>query len=140
MHTIVAVLFRLILLQIRYSIDLPAYSIGPLAPRGAVGSRQDGLSRQLSLHTSQLCDMACVSANDLPVHSVMVSIHFFFDTPFIRLPLTVPCSFTLVRPADLVTCPCHFSFRCFTVAIIYSYGHNVLCDGLRTCSLVIRCL
>ena len=50
MHTSVAVLFRLILLQITYSIDLPAFSIGPLAPRGAVGSRLDGLSRQLSPH------------------------------------------------------------------------------------------
>ena len=50
MHTSDAVLFRLILLQIMYSIDLPAFSIGHLAPRGAVGSRQDGLSRQLSPH------------------------------------------------------------------------------------------
>ena len=50
MHSSVAVLFSLILLQITYSIDLPAFSLGPLAPRGAVGSRQDGLSRQLSPH------------------------------------------------------------------------------------------
>ena len=50
MHTSVAVLFRLILLQITYFIDLPAFSIGPFAPRAAVGSRQDGLSRQLSPH------------------------------------------------------------------------------------------
>ena len=50
MHTSVAALIRLILLQITYSIDLPAFSIGPLAPRGAVGSRQGGLSRQLSPH------------------------------------------------------------------------------------------
>ena len=59
---------------------------------------------------------------------LILSIHFFFGictpTPY-SLALTVPCSFTLVRPSDLVRC--RFSFRRFAVARRYSYGQYVLC-------------
>ena len=61
---------------------------------------------------------------------LILSIHFFFGictpTPY-SLALTVPCSFTLVRPSDLVRC--RFSFCRFAVARRYSYGQYVLCDG-----------
>ena len=40
----------------------------------------------------------------------MLSIQLFFGPPLLRLPSTVPYSITLVRPSDLVTCPCHFRF------------------------------
>ena len=76
-----------------------------------------------SLHSCRLCAMAWVSAKDLLVHSAMLSIQLFFGLPLLRLPSTAaPCSITLVRPSDLVTCPYHFSFRRFTVARRSSYG------------------
>ena len=58
----------------------------------------------------------------MPVHSAILSAHLFSACPLLRLPPTVPCSITLVRPSDLVTCPYHFSFRHFTVARRCSYG------------------
>ena len=72
--------------------------------------------------------MASVSAKDLPVHSAMLSIQLFFGLLLLRLPSTVPCSITLVRPSDLVTCPYHFSFRRFTVFRRSSYGPMIY-DG-----------
>ena len=67
-------------------------------------------------------------------------IHFFLGLPLLRLPSTVPCSITLVRSSDLVTCPYHFSFRRFTVARRSSYGPMCIVMVFRTCSLVIRSL
>ena len=51
-----------------------------------------------SLHSCRLCAMVCVSAKDVPVHSAMLSIHFFFGLlPFLRLfPYIV--SLSLGRP------------------------------------------
>ena len=69
-----------------------------------------------SLHSCRLCAMAWISSKDVLVHSAMLSIQLFFGLPLLRLPSTVPCSTTLVRPSDLVTCPYHFSFRRFTVS------------------------
>ena len=92
--------------------------LGPLAPRGAIGARHDGLPRQFSPLLPVVCDGLSLSEG-LSVHSAMLSLQLFFGLPLLRLPSTVPCSITLVRPSDLVMCPYHFSFRRFTVASIY---------------------
>ena len=93
-----------------------------------------------SLHSCRLCAMAWVSAKDLPVHSAMLSLQLFFGLPLLRLPSTVPCSITLDRPSDLVTCPYHFSLRRFTVARRSSYGPICFTMVSRTCSFVTRSL
>ena len=54
-----------------------------------------------SLHACRLCAMTWVSAKDLPVHSAMLSIQLLFGMPLLRLPSTVPCNVTLVRPSIL---------------------------------------
>ena len=86
--------------------------------------------------------LAWVSAKDLPVHSAMLSIQLFFGLPLLRLPSTVPCNITLVRPSNLVTCPCpyHFRFCRFAVATRSSYGPICFMMIFRTCSLVTRSL
>ena len=58
-----------------------------------------------SLHSCRLCDMACVFAK--PVHSTILSAHFFFCPPILRFPSMVPRSITLA--SITVTWPCHFS-------------------------------
>ena len=65
--------------------------------------------------------MACVSANDLPVQSALMSVHLFFGLLLHCLPSIAPRSITLVRPSDVVMCPFHFSFRRSTLARISSY-------------------
>ena len=110
----------------RFTVVNALPCLGPLAPRGAVGARHDGLPRQLSPLMPRVC-MVCVSANDLPAHSANLSIHFFLGLPLLRLPSTVPCSITLVRPSDLVTCPYHFSFAVLQLpgdlrAVLYIYA------------------
>ena len=70
---------------------------------------------------------------DLPVHSAMLSIQLFFGLPLLRLPSTVPCNITSVRPSDLVTCPYHFGFRRFRVARRSSYGPICFMMVVRTC-------
>ena len=116
--------------------------LGPLAPRGAVGARHDGLPHQFSPLLPVVCHgfFNCVSGKDLPVYSAMLSIQLFFGLPLLRLPSTVPCNITLVRPSDLITCPYHFSFRRFTPARRSSYGPICFMMVFRTCSLVARSL
>ena len=45
--------------------------------------------------------MASVYANDLPVHSAMLSVQLFCGLPHPRLPSSVHCSITLVRPSGI---------------------------------------
>ena len=75
-----------------------------------------------SLYSCRLCGIACVSAKDLPVQSKMLSVYLFFGPLLLCLHSTIPCSITLVRLSDLVTCPHHFSFCRFTVVRRFSYG------------------
>ena len=57
-----------------------------------------------------------------------------------RLPSTVPCTITLVRPSDLVTCPYHFSCRRFTVVRRSSHVPMCFMMVFRMLPLVIRSL
>ena len=110
--------------------------LGPLVPRGAAGARHDGRPRQLPTLLPVVCRCLCLcegfagplrdAVNPLPSRPTPSS--------------TVPCSITLVRPSDLATCSCHFSFGRFTVARKSSYGPICVVMVFRTCSLVIRSL
>ena len=89
--------------------------LGPLAPRGAVGARHDGLPRQFSPLLPVVCHVLRLSEGFAgPLRDV--AIQLLFGLPLLRSPSTVPCSITLVMPSDLVRCPYHFSCRRFTVA------------------------
>ena len=110
-----------------YVLDLPC--LGPLAPRGAVGARHDGLPRQLSplmpvvCHGLSLCEGFAGPLRDV--------VNQLLSRPTLRLPSTVSCSITLVSPSDLVACPYHFGFHLFTVARRSLYGPILRCDGFR---------
>ena len=62
--------YRLPIFELRQlgAIHLALPCLGPLALRGTVGARHDGLLRQLS-------PLPPVVRQDLPVHSAMLSIH-----------------------------------------------------------------
>ena len=102
--------------------------LGPLAPQGAVGARHGGLPRQFYPLLPVVCHGLSLSEGFAgPLCDVI-------GLPLLRLPSTVPCNITLVRPSDLVTCPYHFSFRRFTVARRSSYGPICFTMVFRTCS------
>ena len=86
--------------------------LGPLAPRGAVGARHDGLPRQFSPLLPVVCHGLSLSEGFAGPLCDVITPALFRPAPS----STVPCSITLVRPSDLVTCPYHFSFRRFTVS------------------------
>ena len=95
--------------------------LGPLVPRRAVGARHDGLPRQFSPLLPVVCHGLSISEKFAgPLRDVVDPA--LFRPALLRLPSTVPCNITLIRPSDLVTCPYHFSFRLFTVARRSSYG------------------
>ena len=125
MHTGAAVLSSLIPLQTTYSTDLPAFCLGPLPPRGAIWSRHE-----LSPHLPVVCHGLCLCEGFAGPLRDVVNPLLFRHTPY-SLAFDYSRSITLVRPSDLVTGLYHFSSRRFTatVARIYSYGHNMLCDG-----------
>ena len=113
-----------------HQIILP-HQLSLLLPCGIYSSKR---------HMPGVCHaMARVSAKDLPVHSAMLSVHLFFGLPILRVPSTVPCSITLVRPSDIVTCAYHFRVWRFTVARRSSYGflHILVMvpihDTIRSC-------
>ena len=109
------------------SLALPC--IRPLAPRGAVWARHDGLPHELSPLLPVVCHGLCLCEGFAGPLRDVVKLPLF-DIPLIRLPSTVPYSITLVRPSYLVTCPYHFSFPRFTVARRPQYGPIImLCDG-----------
>ena len=110
--------------------------LGPLAPRGAAGARHGGLPRQLPPLLPVVCRGLCLCEGFAGPLRDAVSPLPSRPTPS----STVPCSITLVRPSDLATCSCHFSFRRFTVARKSSYGPLCVVMVFRTCSLVIRSL
>ena len=65
---------------------------------GCWGTTDDFTSSFLhfSLFSSALWDLA----NSRPVHSLMLSSHFFFCLPPLPLPFTVPCKMVLARPDE----------------------------------------
>ena len=75
---------------------------------------------------------------DLPVHSAMLSVHLSFGRTLLRLPSTVPCSITLVRPSDShVPIPFQFSplYSCQEIFVrscmLYgSFPHMLVSDSV----------
>ena len=53
--------------------------------------------------------------NSRPVHSLMLSSHFFLCLPRLLPPLTVPCKMVLARPDERETWPHHCSLHLFNV-------------------------
>ena len=84
----------------------------------------DRLPHQLSPLLLVVCHGLCLCEGFAGPLRDVVS-HLLFGRSLLRQHSTVPCSITLVRPSDLVTCPYHFGFRRFTVARRCSYGHNL---------------
>ena len=72
-----------------------------------------------SLHSSRLSAFLMAAYSVMPVHSGMLSSRLFFCLPLLLPPCTVPCRIVLASPADLVTCPYHFSLRLFTVVKMF---------------------
>ena len=50
-------------------------------------------------------------AKFIPVHTLILSSHFFFCLPLFLFPYTVPCRIVFAKPEDLETWPSHLSFR-----------------------------
>ena len=74
-----------------------------------------GILATNSLHSSLLSAFLKASLRCNPVHSFILSPHFFVSLPLFLPPGTVPCSMVFASPDDLVTCPYYFSFWCLTV-------------------------
>ena len=53
--------------------------------------------------------------NSRPVHSLMLSSHFFFRLSCLLPPFTVPCKMVLARPDERETWPYHCSLRLFAI-------------------------
>ena len=61
----------------------------------------------ISLFSIALWDLP----NSRPVHSLMLSSHFFFCLPCLLPPFSVPCKMVLARPDERETSPYHCSLR-----------------------------
>ena len=70
------------------------------------------------LHLSLFSTALLVLANSRPVHSRMLSSHFFLCL----LCLLPPCKIVLARPDAQETCPYHYSLRLFTIVRRSSFG------------------
>ena len=55
------------------------------------------------------------SPSPIPVHSLMLSSHFFFCLPLLLAPFTVPCRIVFAMLEELEMWPYHLSFRFFTM-------------------------
>ena len=88
-----------------------------------------------SLHSSRLSAFLMAAPSVKPVHSGMLSSHFFFCLPRLLPPWTVPCMIVLASPDDLVMCTYHLSLRCLTVARRSSWGPMACRVLFRTSSL-----
>ena len=88
-----------------------------------------------SLFSSALWDLA----NSRPVHSLILSSHFFFCLLCNRLPFTMPCKMVLARPDERETCLYICSLRLFTM-VRRSCGPISCWILARTLSLVTRYL
>ena len=75
-------------------------------------------------------------ANSRPVHSLILSFHFFLCLPRLLPPFTVPCKMNLDRPGERETCPYHCSLRFFTMVRMSSCGPFACWILARTSSLV----
>ena len=73
--------------------------------------------------------------NSRPVHSLILSSHFFFCLPCVLPPFTVPCKTVLARPDERKTCPYHCSLCHFTM-VRSSCGPIARLIFARTSSLV----
>ena len=81
---------------------------------GVVGTPQttsQPVSSIFSVFSTALWDLA----NSRPVHSLMLSSHFFLFLPCLLPPFTVPCKMVLARPDAGATCLYHFNWRLFTM-------------------------
>ena len=74
-------------------------------------------------------------ANSRPVHSLMLSSHFFLCLPCLLPPFTVPCKMVSARPHKRKTWPYHCSLRFFTVVRRSSCGPFARWILARTSSL-----
>ena len=85
-----------------------------------------------SLFSTALWDLP----NSRPVHSLMLSSHFFLCPPCLLPPFTVPCKIVLARPDERETLPYHCSLRLFTMVRKSSCGPIACWNLARTSSLV----
>ena len=67
--------------------------------------------RQPTRHSAALV----ASAKLRPVHSAMLSAHFFRGRPLLLPPFTVPCKQIFAKPQPRVVWPNHFIFLVFTI-------------------------
>ena len=86
----------------------------------------------LDLFSAALVELA----KSIPVHSLILSSHFFFCLPLFLLPFTVPCRVVFAKPEDLETWPNLLSFRLLTRVRSSSYSPMAAWICLRTSSLV----
>ena len=74
--------------------------------------------------------------NSRPVHSLMLSSHFFLCLPCLLPPFTVPCNMVLARPVEREPWPYHYNLRLFTIVKRSSSGPIACWILARTSSLV----
>ena len=86
-----------------------------------------------SLFSTALWDLP----NSRPVHSLMLSSHFFLCLPCLLSPFTVPCKMVLARSDERETWPYHCSLRLFTIVRRSSCG-PVACWILARTSLLVK--
>ena len=86
----------------------------------------------LDLFSAALVELA----KSIPVHSLILSSHFFFCLPPFLFPFTVPCRIVFAKPEDIETWPNHLSFRFLTMVRSSSYSPMAAWIFLRTSSLV----
>ena len=85
-----------------------------------------------SLFSTSLWDLP----NSRPVHSLMLSSHFFFCLPCLLPPFTVPCKMVLARPDEQETHQYHCSLHLFTMVRRSSCGPIAYWILAQTLSLV----
>ena len=71
--------------------------------RGVYSGTTDDVTTSF-LHFSMFSAALWNFANSRPVHSLMLSSHFFFCLPCLLPPFTVPCDMVLARPDERETC------------------------------------
>ena len=100
---------------------------------GRRGTRDDVAT--IPFHPSLSSAALRESPNPIPVHSLMLSSHFFC-LPLLLAPFTVPCRIVFAMPKDLEMWPYHLSFRFFTMVRRSSCSPTAFWILLRTSSFV----
>ena len=105
--------------------------LGPLAPRGAVGARHDGLPRQFSPLLPVVCHGLSLSEGfaAMPVHSAMLSLQIFSACPFFDCLRLFPVVLLwLCRP---------ILSRAHTISVFIYYKYTII-DQCDRCHLYAR--